>query len=133
MICIFPSCNNYTTGKYCSNSCRALHQSLVIVQNWKNGNDVGYKKGYRLKNAIRKYILAKYDNKCSKCGWNEINPKSGTSPIEIDHIDGDCTNCKEDNLTVLCPNCHSLTPTYKALNKGNGVRNRHLYSKLTDH
>lgn len=29
-----------------------------------------------------------------------------------------------NNLILLCPNCHSLTPTYKALNKGNGRHNR---------
>ena len=29
---------------------------------------------------------------------------------------------KEENLTLLCPNCHSLTPTYRGANKGNGKR-----------
>jgi 5-methylcytosine-specific restriction endonuclease McrA len=36
--------------------------------------------------------------------------------------DGDATNNKEENLTLLCPNCHSLTPTYRGANKGNGKR-----------
>lgn len=35
-------------------------------------------------------------------------------------IDGDFRNCSEENLTVLCPNCHSLTPTFMSLNRGNG-------------
>lgn len=133
MICLHPPCNNYTKRQYCSSICRGKHQSWIIVQAWKNGNDIGYKKGYRLKRAVRLYILEKYNHKCSKCGWNEINSASGTSPIEVDHIDGNCSNCKEENLIVLCPNCHALTPTYKALNKGNGIRNRHEYSKLVDH
>lgn len=29
-------------------------------------------------------------------------------------------NNKEENLLLLCPNCHSLTSTYKGANKGNG-------------
>lgn len=44
-------------------------------------------------------------------------------PLEVEHIDGDSTNNKEYNLTLLCPNCHSLTKTYRGLNKGNGTRN----------
>ena len=36
------------------------------------------------------------------------------------HIDGNSKNNKEENLTLLCPNCHSLTKTYKGANRGNG-------------
>ena len=32
---------------------------------------------------------------------------------------------KEDNLEVLCPNCHSLTETYGSLNK-NGRKERRI-------
>ena len=38
----------------------------------------------------------------------------------LEHIDGNSENNSLDNLKLLCPNCHSLTPTYKNLNKGNG-------------
>ena len=31
-------------------------------------------------------------------------------------IDGDATNNSEDNLQLLCPNCHSLTENYGRLN-----------------
>ena len=33
-------------------------------------------------------------------------------PLEIHHIDGDCTNNKMENLQLLCPNCHSLTSNF---------------------
>ena len=117
-------------GKYCSNKCQGELKSKVVVENWLNGDDKGYKAGLRLKTAIRKYMLEKSDYKCEECGWDKINPVTGSSPLEIDHVDGDCTNCKEENLRVLCPNCHSLTPTWKALNNGNGNKDRHKYSKL---
>lgn len=58
----------------------------------------------------------------------ETNPYSGTIPLEIDHIDGDYTNNSEDNLQLLCPNCHSLTSTYKGANKGQGRKDRKKYS-----
>lgn len=40
--------------------------------------------------------------------------------MELDHINGIHTDNREDNLRLLCPNCHAQTPTYKAKNKGNG-------------
>ena len=40
--------------------------------------------------------------------------------LEVDHIDGNSENHREDNLRMLCPNCHSLTNTYKSLNRGKG-------------
>jgi 5-methylcytosine-specific restriction endonuclease McrA len=74
--------------------------------------------------------LDQAQHKCSKCGWCEVNPSTGKCPLESHHIDGDASNCDLQNLKILCPNCHSLTSTYKALNKGNGFQERLRYSKL---
>ncbi len=38
-------------------------------------------------------------------------------PLELDHIDGNYQNNTLDNLRLLCPNCHSLTPTFRGKNK----------------
>lgn len=54
----------------------------------------------------------------------EYNPYSGNITLEIEHIDGDCMNNHPNNMEVLCPNHHSLTATYRALNKGKSTRNR---------
>ena len=35
-------------------------------------------------------------------------------------IDGDNKNNKKENLKLLCPNCHSLTPTWRGRNKNSG-------------
>lgn len=51
-------------------------------------------------------------------------------PLVADHIDGNWKNNTEDNLRLICPNCDSLSPTYAALNRGNGRRNRAI-SKRT--
>lgn len=46
---------------------------------------------------------------CGVCGlgpeWN-----SKKLVLEIDHIDGDWSNCVSDNLMFVCPNCHSQKP-----------------------
>jgi predicted HNH restriction endonuclease len=47
----------------------------------------------------------------------------------MEHIDGNSSNNKVTNLCLLCPNCHSQTPTYKNKNKGNGRHYRRIRYK----
>ena len=119
-----------STGKYCSNKCQQTYQSKKLLKEWLDGHWDGTKKGMCLSSIIRNYLLEEVDHKCSKCGWCQINPTTGKSPLEIDHIDGNSENNRPENLRVLCPNCHSLTPTYKALNKGKGSKVRLKHHKL---
>ena len=105
--------------KFCSIKCQqelARQQAMKILLDGKQT---------KLKNpALRKLIIEKYGAKCMECGWDKINPASGKCPIELEHIDGNSENNMLENLKLLCPNCHSLTPTYKALNKGKGRHKR---------
>lgn len=72
-------------------------------------------------------MLEKNNYKCELCGWGEENTYTHTIPLEIHHIDGDYTNNKEENLQVLCPNCHSLTETYKSHNKNGRKRRKNIF------
>ena len=59
------------------------------------------------------------ENKCDSCGLeNSWNGKSIV--MELDHINGVNNDHRKSNLRLLCPNCHSLTKTYKGANNGNG-------------
>ena len=104
--------------KFCSNKCQAAETSRSTLELWLNKKLVGHKgKVMNIKDFVRKYLLEKAGHKCCKCGWDKPHPISGTPPLEINHIDGDATNTWEDNLEVLCPNCHALTPNFKNRNK----------------
>ena len=78
---------------------------------------------YKLKRRlIEEHIL---EDKCSICGWDKKPEGSDFSPCELDHIDGNPTNHELENLRILCPNCHSLTETYRfRRGKTNGIEHQ---------
>ena len=104
-------------GKYCSTKCQQDFQYKEWVRNWKSGTEDGVVAGYALSRRIRRYMLEKNDCKCEKCGWGEKNEYTGNIPLQVHHIDGNCQNNKEENLQLLCPNCHSLTENFGSRNK----------------
>lgn len=114
--------------KYCSHKCQMDYQHQQWIERWKNGEETGLKGQYQISGHIRRYLKEKYHNQCSRCGWAEINPYTGEVPLEVEHIDGNYLNNTEENLDLLCPNCHSLTATYKGANKGKGRKDRNKYS-----
>lgn len=101
---------------YCSIECASRHKYESNIMKWKNG-EISGTSGYTYSSFIRRYMMEKYNNKCQVCGWSEINPHTGLIPLQIHHIDGDSTNNKEDNLQLLCPDCHSLTDNFGSRNK----------------
>ena len=101
-------------------TCYAENNYKEYIERWKNGEESGMRGEDGISLNIRRYIFDKYKNECCECGWNKVNKTTGKIPLQIDHIDGNYKNNKEDNLRLLCPNCHSLTDTYGILNRGKG-------------
>lgn len=110
--------------KFCAGRCQVEYQYTEYIRDWLSGKVDGSRGKFQLSLHIHRYLFEKYEYKCSLCGWNAVNPYTGKSPLEIDHIDGNPYNNHVDNLRLVCPNCHSLTSTYKALNKGRGRKDR---------
>lgn len=56
------------------------------------------------------------ERKCEKCGQNEMWCNEKLS-LHLDHINGNRDDNRLKNLRILCPNCHSQTPTFSAKKK----------------
>jgi hypothetical protein len=121
-----PHCGKLVSSRkiYCDNKCQAEFQNQRKLKAWLAGeieiNTVNVSK------TLKNYLLEQCGHKCSKCGWCEVNPTTGKIPLEVNHIDGNSSNNTPSNMEVLCPNCHSLTPTFRNLNRGKGRKKRNL-------
>ena len=102
---------------YCSITCQHQWQYKKYVEEWQQGIRIGAGPN-GVSSHVKRYLLEKQDHCCGVCGIKEWNGKSLT--LEVEHMDGNSQNQIEDNLMMICPNCHSQTDTYKGKNKGNG-------------
>jgi hypothetical protein len=64
--------------------------------------------------TTKKYLIEKHGHKCWQCEATEWQGKF--LHLEMDHIDGDNKNNELSNVRILCPNCHSITPTWRYKN-----------------
>jgi 5-methylcytosine-specific restriction endonuclease McrA len=67
---------------------------------------------HRLKNRLIKENI--FEHKCYKCELKEWLNK--IIPLELEHINGISNDNRLENLTLLCPNCHAQTNTYRGKN-----------------
>jgi len=63
----------------------------------------------------RRRVFEEQNFKCSKCGISEWLGQPLI--LELEHKDGNNQNNSRENLEALCPNCHSLTETWRGRNK----------------
>ena len=63
----------------------------------------------------KKILIQERGHKCEICNnthWMEI-----LISLELHHVDGDNKNNNKENLKLLCPNCHSQTPSWRRKKK----------------
>lgn len=83
-------------------------------QGWNKNQQLKDWTGYTKNRCLKKHLIKETGNKCQNCGNDSWMGK----PISLDvhHADGDRTNNSRENLKLLCPNCHAMTPNYKGRN-----------------
>ena len=114
---------------YASNECQGNVAYREWVERWLRGEEDGVSGGVATSAHIRRWLKDTKGWECEDCGWCRVHPVTGFVPLTVHHLDGDALNNRPNNLQILCPNCHSLTDTYKILNKGKGRTRRVTLSK----
>lgn len=100
-----------------------LDTSHFVGQSWWKGRSHSHSKtplteilvensNYTASSALRKRLIAEglKEPRCEQCGLDTwcLQPL----PMTLDHINGDHVDNRIENLRILCPNCHALTPTW---------------------
>lgn len=57
------------------------------------------------------FKLGLKENRCENCGQDN-NWNGNFLSLHMDHINGNNKDNRLENLKILCPNCHSQTPTF---------------------
>lgn len=73
--------------------------------------------------ARKARVLKEQNGSCNHCGIS--NWRGLSLVLELEHKDGNNKNNTRENIECICPNCHSLTPTWRG-------RNKALRKKISD-
>lgn len=68
---------------------------------------------------IRLHLFAEQSGLCAICGSND-DWMGLPLAFVVDHVDGNASNNRRENLRLVCPNCDSQLPTFKSRNRGSG-------------
>lgn len=104
----------------CSRKCANEKRYQQWIERWLNDKEDGLRGGVAVSRHIRKYLKRTRGECCAICGWSEMNPHTNSTPLHLDHKDGNFRNNRPDNVWLICPNHHSLTSSYGSLNRGKG-------------
>jgi hypothetical protein len=102
---------------------RKLYDDKILSANY---DDLSFER-------LRIRVFLEQGEKCNKCKLSEwLGVKI---PFELEHIDGNHHNNERSNVEALCPNCHSLTPTWRGRNKSTtkmGINDDDLFKALIE-
>jgi Zn finger protein HypA/HybF involved in hydrogenase expression len=110
----------YAQGRDAKEIYNNLPQQVKDKMNWNKGNFSKTKFEYNGKGNHKAVLIEERGHKCENC----LNAEWLDTPItlELEHCDGDRLNNTRENLKLLCPNCHSLTKTWRGRNINKGIK-----------
>lgn len=103
--------------KYCNHVCQRIVTKRETWERLQRGE-------ISERSVIRSTLKREVGEFCFEC--NLTTWRGFPIPLEVHHKDGNAGNNSFDNLSLLCPNCHGITDTWKGRNKGQGRAARGL-------
>ena len=108
----------YDWRKFCSRKCYvdSFNEGMKEqFERWKASGAQAEHSKHGLRQSYKDLMIEEVEYRCPRCGWGTRNEYLDKVILTINHIDGDSTNNRYDNLEVLCYNCHTLTPKFGGL------------------
>lgn len=119
--------NTHYSQMFCCKLCEKSYKKEQYYLEYLNNQDRFCE--VRNMTFVKPHILKEQNNICIIC---ESEPYHNDKELIfiLDHIDGNASNNKRDNLRMVCPNCDSQLSTYKSKNKNSARKERYLKNKL---
>lgn len=95
-----------------------LSDDVKQRMNWNKQNYSNTKFEYGGTGSHKQVLIMERGHKCQRC--NKKTWLGEKITLELEHKDGDRKNNIRDNLELLCPNCHSMTKTWRGRNVNSG-------------
>ena len=107
--------------KFCCVQCQSKQRHIESYKDFIENNEK-YCKGNYTPKRFKNEFMKEQENHCAICG---CLPEHNGKPLVfvLDHIDGDASNNRRENLRMICPNCDSQLDTFKSKNKNSQRRN----------
>ncbi|WP_043642566.1 hypothetical protein [Nocardioides alkalitolerans] len=114
-------CGGALTGRhqksFCSNGCQRQADRRLRTEAWLASGVAFIDTNPR--HYVRLHLMEEQAGRCALCR-GEATWNGRPLTLVLDHVDGDANHNARGNLRLVCPNCDSQLPTYKARNRGRG-------------